>query len=144
MDARIKTMLWGVFVVVRYIVAVVVSFFVSMAIAISLPDFLPAWTSNDSHFWDFMWLFSVGFVGVAAGSLCLPRSHQWFGSLILLFLGLGFTLFVCCGFSGDDSGALFPLVPIGCGGILPVVIHFLLRPKSESMSVPLEPLVNPQ
>src|SRR5215469_11218556 len=92
MDARIKTMLWGVFIVVRYIVAVVVSFFVSITIAISLPDFLPAWTSSDSHFWDFMWLFSVGLAGVGVGSLCLPRSHQWFGSLILLFLGLGFTL----------------------------------------------------
>jgi hypothetical protein len=132
---RIRAIGRILFVIFRYVAGVVVAFVASIATIIYLPHLFPAWTSNGySFFWDFKCLFCTGLAGVAAGSFCLPRIYRWIGSLFLLFLGLGFALFVFCSFSEDDSGGanLFPLVPLTAGGIIPVVIHYLLRSKSES------------
>jgi hypothetical protein len=44
-----------------------------------------------------------------------------------------FASYVFCSFSEGDSGGadLFLLVPLTVGGIIPVVIRFLLRPKPK-------------
>jgi len=137
MAGHIIGLFWALFVIGRYFAAVVVAFWASIATVSYLPNLFLSWTSNgDSPFWDFIWFFFTGLAGVAAGSFFVPRKQWWIGSLFLLFLGLGFALWVFCTFSEDDPGGanLFPLVPLAAGGIIPMVIHYLLRPKSARTS----------
>lgn len=134
---ELKELMRVLFAIFRYPAAIVIAFVASIATLCYSPEFSQPWAPNDdSTFWGFIWffkyLFSTGMVGVAAGGLCLPRNQRWIGSLCLLFLGLGFTLWV----SLLDPGTFnfFLLVPIAAGGIIPVVIHYLLRPKSAQTS----------
>lgn len=131
-----KELMRILFAIFRYPAAIVVAFVASIATISYLPDLFPAWTeSTNSPFWDLIWFGCTGLAGVAAGSVCLPRKHQWIGSLSLLVLGLSFTGFVYFMFSEDNDSViskLLLLVPLGAGGIIPVVIHYLLRPKSDS------------
>lgn len=134
--AHIKTPLSILLVVVRYVLAVVVAFVASMVVVVYFPDFFQAWRS-DSPFWVFSWFFCIGLAGVGAGSICLPSNHRWIGSLCLLLLGLGFTLSIFGKLSSDDSepsetSFFSPLVSLGTGGSIPVLIYFLLRLKSGS------------
>jgi hypothetical protein len=127
-----KELMRVLFAIFRYPAAIVVAFVASMATVIYVPSLFPEWIQNDdSPVWGFVWLSSTGLAGVAAGSLCLPRSHQWIGALSLLFLGLGFTFVVPSLVTDDDPGIcnFFSLLALGIGGIIPVAIHFLLRPK---------------
>lgn len=117
----------------RYPAAIVVAFVASIATMSYLPDLLPQWSmNNDSSFGGSVCLFSIGLGGVGAGSLCLPRNHQWIGSIFLLLLGLGFTFFVSYMFSEEDDSIisdLLSLVLLATGGLIPVVIHYLLSNK---------------
>jgi hypothetical protein len=123
-----KELIRVLFAIFRYPAAVVVAFMASMATVIYLPGLFQ---SDDSD----RWFFCMGLAGVGAGTFCLPRNQWWIGSLCLLFLGLGFSFFVFCAVSDDDSGGanLFPLVPLAAGGIIPAVIHYLFRNKRPKM-----------
>lgn len=126
-----KELMRVLFMIFRYPAAVVVAFVASIATVEYFPYVSPIWNINDDSVFDFMWFFSTGLAGVAAGSFCLPRNQWWIGSLCLLLLGLGFAFWAFCAVSEDDSGGanLFPLVPLAAGGIIPAVIHYLLRSK---------------
>ena len=131
-----KELMRVLFAIFRYPAAIVVAFVASMTTVFYLPDLFPGWTSNvDTPFWEFTWLFSIGLAGVTAGGIFLPRKQQWIGSIFLLFLGLGFAFFIFGMFSENDHSTisdLFPLLPLGIGGLIPVIIHFSLRPRQKS------------
>lgn len=132
---ELKELMRVLFAIFRYPAAIVVAFVASIGTALYLPDLLQQWDpSDDSTFWRFVWFFSTGLAGVAAGGFCLPCNQRWVGSLCLLFLGLSFSFYVFCTFSENDPGGanLFPLIPLAVGGVIPVAIHYLLRSKSES------------
>ena len=128
----------------RYPAAVVVSFVASMATVCYLPELSQPWTSNNNSVpWDLILFFLTGLTGVAAGSFCLPRNQRWVGSLCLLFLGLGFAFYVFRILSEDDSGTFdfFSLVALGVGGVVPAIIYYLRRSKSESKLTEKETLI---
>lgn len=146
-DTRIKTLFWVLFVIVRYIAAVIVSFIASIATFFCLGAFLSAWASNsNSPYVQIVCFSSAGLAGVAFGSFCLPRNHWPMGSLFLLLLGLGFALCVFSSFFECDlePSDFSPLVSLAAGGIIPVVIHFLLRPGSEPRLTPVGAVTSPQ
>jgi peptidoglycan/LPS O-acetylase OafA/YrhL len=126
------------FAIFRYPAAIVVAFVASIGTIIYLPNAYQMWDLNgDSAFWDFIGFFCTGLMGVAAGSFCLPRNQRWIGSLCLLILGLGFTLCMFGGLSLDDSESsqesfFSPLVPLGIGGSIPILVYSLPRLKSGS------------
>jgi peptidoglycan/LPS O-acetylase OafA/YrhL len=125
-----KELIRVLFAIFRYPAAVVVAFMASIATSIHLPDLFQMWDPNDSSvFGDSVCFFSTGLVGVTTGSFCLPRNQRWIGSLCLLFLGLGFAFCISSAASEDDSwGPDFSLLmPLAAGGIIPVVIHYLLK-----------------
>ena len=124
-----KELMRVLFAIFRYPLAIVVSFVASIVTALYLPYFFPVCASNDdSSLRDFPWFFLIGLAGVGAGSFLIPRNQRWIGSLVLLFLGLGFAFYVLP-LSEENSGAwdFFPLVPLGVGGIIPGAIYYLLR-----------------
>ena len=137
MAALIKELIRVLFVVVRYLTAVAVTFAASVETVSHLPHLFPASNSNiNSPFWDFIWFFPTGLAGVAAGSFCLPRNHRWISSMSLLCLVLGYALIFCLAFND-----FFPLVPLSIGGIVPVVTLFLQRSKSDSKLSEKEALI---
>ena len=135
---ELKELMRVLFAIFRYPLTIVVALVASIIAAANWQDVSQNWAPNgDSAFWDLVCYFFAGLAGVTAGSFCLPRNQRWIGSLCLLFLGLGFALFVL-GFGEDDSegGYFFPLVPLTVGGIIPVIIHYLLRNK-RPIEIPL-------
>jgi hypothetical protein len=120
----------------RYFAAIVVAFMASILSIFPLESLLGHLNPGiDPNYWFYLWPFGIGIAGVSAGSLCLPRNHRWFGSLFLLFLGLGFTVRIFYNATnGYDvlSDGIFLYVPLSIGGLVPVTLHYLLRPKSDS------------
>jgi hypothetical protein len=129
-----KELIRILFTIFRYPAAVVVAFVASVLTLINLPDLFVTETTNaDSPFTNFIWLFCIGLAGVTAGSACLPGKHRWVGSLVLLILGLSFTLFVF-GFTGGENSVscvFFSLASIGVGGIIPAVFFFFWERKRD-------------
>jgi hypothetical protein len=125
----------------RLLAAVVVSFLVSMVIfgfftsiwAVFILPFIP--DSWNGVLW-FGTFTIVGFAGVLTGSFCLPRAHRWFGSLVLLMLGVGFASFwiITTYYGRPEGGSLFGFLfgdlPLAIGGIIPVILNYLRRPKN--------------
>ena len=140
MGTNIKELLRVLFAIFRYPAAIIVAFVASIVTVSHLPDLLPQWSMNDdSSFGGSVCLFSIGLAGVGAGSLCLPRNHQWVGSVFLLLLGLSFTCFIPYMFSEEDDSAisdLVSLVLLATGGLIPVVVHYLFRNK-RSIKTPV-------
>ncbi|HEY1790037.1 MAG TPA: hypothetical protein VGJ73_17960 [Verrucomicrobiae bacterium] len=136
----------------RYIAAVIVGFFASIAALTGVLDFSILFESAgypDLSDGIFKWglLIVVGFAGVFAGSFCLPRKNRWIGSIVLLVLGVGFVSFwlVVVSFglfihpAPINSASLLQAfqslitaLPLAMGSTIAVVIHFLLRPKPSS------------
>src|SRR5262249_18273402 len=116
---------------VRYLAAIFVAFVASIAITVAFFSvaFVMRRSSDSSPLLSIVSLglmdFLVGFGGVLAGSLCLPRPDRVRGSIILLALGIGFEALTL----GQAHGKFhFPreTITTGIGGLV-IVVFFLWR-----------------
>lgn len=102
---------------VRYFIAVIVAFFSSYFVFFV---FLSLGNPPEKIWYLFSLLSfaATGFCGVSAGTFCLPRSNRFLASIILLGLGLLYSLHII-GQTLCDADTLFPLtwlLPLAVGG----------------------------
>jgi len=94
-----------------------------------LPDKFDAW---HFYFCFFVGMGLASFCGVFVGTLCLERASRRFGSILLFFLGLA--SYVCFIFSSDFTDHIYPLrslIPLAIGGLLAVVLTFLMFRRQQ-------------
>ena len=120
----------------RFVVALAVAFFASVASFSLVPPLFPGASS-----------IAVGFFGVFLGSLCLARRSRVIGSLLLALIGNAFYLqfWTRVQFNMNHlewSDMTFPLMPgIAVGGILAsaVLAWWTRRPRHSQQDAPHEP-----
>jgi hypothetical protein len=78
----------------------------------------------------------IGFAGVFSGTFCLEQKHRRFGSIILLGIGLCFSISL---FSSSDGGPddgfllfLYSFWPLMVGGTAAVLL-FWLKPRIDGL-----------
>jgi hypothetical protein len=115
--------------IVKHIVAVVVAFFVSIVSFFVLFN-LGIRCDSFGEFIGFcifpVTMLIVGFVGVFAGTLCLPEAERRIGSKRLLVIGLIFSV------PPSFMMFFFPLIPLALGGFIPVFIFKKLDKETST------------
>ncbi|HXS69476.1 MAG TPA: hypothetical protein VN761_11570 [Candidatus Polarisedimenticolia bacterium] len=124
-----------VLLVLRYTAAVVVAFIASHAALI--PSGTVSYLFGGAGF--SLSFIAVGFAGVMAGTFCLPPRSRFFGSIVLLGLGLGYDATVERHLNhvwGPSAHSL--LLPLAIGGAAAVVFFLVRRIKkaAEPINVP--------
>ncbi len=107
---------YAIAILISYIISLAVFFFVGMSLA--LPAGLPGLAVA---------LLLTGFCGVSAGTLTLPPSYWFRGSIVLLILGLVYYCYAALRLTmwrGEDSDlSSLWLVPLAAGGsIVPALV----------------------
>lgn len=131
---------------IRYVAAIVVSYVVSFAVfgfTLFVAGSLLPGHDEASELATYIGIAVVGFCGVFLGALLLERASRRVGSIILLFLGLAFYLFLCYPMdlsSGSDAKNpnyfLRWLVPLSVGGFLAVTLIFLIFRQQQPNATP--------
>jgi len=133
---------------IRYVTAIAVSWVVSIAVFIITVNvagsFLPD-HPDASDCAEYIGIAVVGFCGVFLGTLCLERASRRVSSIILLFVGLTYYVFLCYpidlsfGFDAKNPHYFLRwLIPLSVGGLLAVALIFLIF-RRQPPNTALEP-----
>jgi hypothetical protein len=124
--------------VFRYAAAVVVAFAASMTTMFLLATLAASLqlTSNGSVFdWIEPMIFNVliGFAGVFAGTLCLPRTHWVSGAVVLTVLGASFEILFFMTLPGPHAGFPRGVLAAGPGGLLAAGLLYWRRGANNAL-----------
>jgi hypothetical protein len=90
-------------------------------------------------------LFAIsGFTGVFSGAFCLEQRNRRFGAIVLLAIGLGFSLWLWVSFPGDAYPYKFHWLPyyfwpLLVGGTAAVLLIWFKSRKKENRTAPVKP-----
>jgi len=132
-------MLRFIILFVRYVVAIIVAYFVSFsvffvggALTFAIFEELPVWMAAIGM----GVLFAiVGFCGVRVGGLCLEHESRRHGSVLLLLLGLGVHAWIILMAKYREAGdSVFVwLLPLAIGGAVAVRSFILRHPPNQPL-----------
>jgi hypothetical protein len=129
----LRSAMWDRFLLVyrsftAVLVAAVASFATLAAVLYPLlpqyPEDVPLWLLRGTSLVAFL---LVGFAGVFSGVWCLPRAYRKSGSVVLLFVGLGFFTWMTWLTPNDRGSYALPfeyigIIPLAVGGCLAVFV----------------------
>jgi hypothetical protein len=123
----------------RYAAAVMVAFVASHAAL--LPSAAVSYLFGGAGF--SLSFVPVGFAGVMAGKFCLPQRSRFFGSIILLGLGLGYDAMVERHLNHVWGPSAHPaFLPLAMGGAAAVVFFLVWRLKNPAEPIDVPPLIS--
>jgi hypothetical protein len=87
-------------------------------------------------------LFAIsGFTGVFSGTFCLEQRSRRFGAIVLLGIGLGFSIWFGVSFPGGGEFHWLPYYfwPLMVGGTAAVLLIWFKSRKKENRTAPVKP-----